>query len=343
MARNEQLIRQHKILQILERRRFGVPLEEIRDCVVEELGLTSLHVRSIRRDLEALQAAGLDVATEETQSGKVWKLRRVDKGLHKLTISASELISLSMGRDLMLPLVGTTFWQGIEGFWNKVRDQLPGGVWEHYQRYRRTMRIMGLPKKSYEKQQGILKTINRSIQEHRRVECEYESLGKPIAKRTLEPYGIAIYQSSIYVVAIEAFKHEDKEPQERLRHWKLDRFTKATALDDWFKPDDEVDLEQHLGQSVGIFSGEKAIPYKFRLSKNASRWVQEDPWHAEQVVEPQEDGSSILMVPAYHAMEVIPRVLTLGNEAEILEPKEGRDSIRELVKQLSATYNPKKP
>ena len=37
--------------------RVGLSLEEIRDELVEELGLTSLHVRSVRRDLEALQAA----------------------------------------------------------------------------------------------------------------------------------------------------------------------------------------------------------------------------------------------------------------------------------------------
>ena len=37
MARNEQLIRQHKILQILERYRFGRTLEELRDDLVEEL------------------------------------------------------------------------------------------------------------------------------------------------------------------------------------------------------------------------------------------------------------------------------------------------------------------
>lgn len=338
MARNEQLIRQHKILQILERRRFGSNLEDIRDSVVEELGLTSLHVRSIRRDLEALQAAGMDIGTEETQTGKVWKLRRVDKGLHKIAVTASELISLSMGRDLMLPLVGTTFWQGIEAFWNKIREQLPSGVWEHYQRYRRTLRVMGLPHKSYEKQQGVLKTVNRAVQEHRILECEYESLGKPPSMRRLEPYGIAIYQSSIYVIAIEVDKHVDREPQERLRHWKLDRFTKATALDEWFKPDEDVDLEQHLGQSVGIFSGEKALLYRIRLTKNASRWLQEDPWHAQQTIEPQTDGSSVLTVPTYHPMEIIPRVLALGAEAEILEPAEGREAIRSLVKELAGKY-----
>ena len=58
MARNEQLIRQHKILQILERVRYGKTLEELRDDLVDELGLVSLHTRSVRRDLEALQAAG---------------------------------------------------------------------------------------------------------------------------------------------------------------------------------------------------------------------------------------------------------------------------------------------
>ncbi len=74
MARNEQLIRQHKILQILEDFRFGRSLEEIRDDLVGDLGLTSLHTRSVRRDLEALQAAGFDVAPHATPRGKVWKL-----------------------------------------------------------------------------------------------------------------------------------------------------------------------------------------------------------------------------------------------------------------------------
>ncbi|MFN9911971.1 MAG: WYL domain-containing protein, partial [Pirellulaceae bacterium] len=113
---------------------------------------------------------------------------------------------------------------------------------------------------------------------------------------------------------------------------------KATALDDWFKPDEEIDLEQHLGQSVGIFSGERAVPYRIRLSRNASRWVQEDPWHAQQTIEPQADGTSILTVPTYHPMEILPRVLSLGVEAEILEPAAGRHEMRTIVKQLEQRY-----
>ncbi|MFN7730762.1 MAG: helix-turn-helix transcriptional regulator [Pirellula sp.] len=343
MARNEQLIRQHKIIQVLERRRYGATLEDLRDTVVDELGLGSLHTRSIRRDIEALQAAGMPIITEDTANGKVWKMSRADTGLHRLTITASELIALSMGRDLMIPLVGTQFWQGIEAFWNKVREQLPPGVWEHYERYRRTLRILGVVPKTYEKQQGMLKTINRAIQEHRRLEVVYEASGSTARERLLEPYGLAIFQSSIYLVAVESGQHMELEPQERLRHWKLDRFQKATALDDWFKPSEEIDLDAHLGRSVGIFSGDRPTIYRIRLNAKAARWVQEEPWHAEQQLESCSDGTSILSVPAYHPLEVIPQVLRLGSAAELLEPESAREILANQIEEMAARYKKEKP
>lgn len=339
MARNEQLIRQHKIIQILERLRFGATLEELRDSVVEELGLTSLHTRSIRRDLEALIGAGMSIVDEESQRGRIWKLSRADKGLQKIAITASELIALSMGRDLMLPLVGTQFWIGIESFWNKIREQLPPGVWEHYERYRKTLYVLGLPTKNYERHQGMLKTINRAIQEHRRLEMEYQVPGRTPSLRTVEPYGVALFQSSIYVVATEEAR--DGAQSDRLRHWKLDRFNSAKALDSWFKPNEAIDVQSHLGQSLGIFSGAESQTYQIRLSVQAARWVQEDPWHAEQRVEEQPDGSVLLSVTAYHDLEIIQRVMRLGSEAEVISPQRCRDAIKATVAELVAIYDNK--
>jgi predicted DNA-binding transcriptional regulator YafY len=344
MARNEQLIRQHRLLQILERRRFGSTLDELTESIVDELGLTSLHPRSIRRDLEALLAAGFDIAAEESPRGKLWRMRREDRGLHRIHASASELIALSMGRDLLLPLVGTPFWHGIESFWNKVREQLPDGVWEHYQRYRRHLHILGVPAKTYEKQQGILRNINRAIQEHRQVEIEYQSVGKPTSRRIIEPYALVIYQSSIYVVATEADREpppEQNPPEpisDRIRHWKLDRFEKAHALDTWFKPDPQVDLDQHLGQSIGIFSGGKLETYRVRLSNAAAGWVKEDPWHPNQTLDLHEDGDWVLTVPAFHPLEILAKVLPLGTEAEVLSPESCRQELATIAQQLASRY-----
>ncbi len=335
MARNEQLIRQHKLLQLLEISRFGRTLPELRDELVADLGLSTLHERTVRRDLEALQAAGFDIQHDNVERGRVYKLGKNSTGVHEIGISATELIALSIGRELLFPLMGTQYWRGIETFWNKIQESVPNGVFDHYARYRKTLHVFGTPSKTYEQHEGMLKTINRAILEHRVVEIEYESTGKPASVRRIEPYGLAVYQSSIYIIAAAP---EVEDPTQRLRNWKLDRFKHATALDEYFKPDPDVDVSAYLGKSIGIFSGESPTLVKIRLDEKAARWVSEDPWHPEQNLESDDDGSAILTVPVSHPREVLPKVLSLGAGAEVLEPKEFRDAVSEAVTQMATHY-----
>lgn len=335
MARNEQLIRQHKLLQLLELSRFGRTLEELRGDLVADLGLTKLHERTVRRDLEALQAAGFDIQSETVQRGRVFKLGQNTTDVHEIGISSTELIALSIGRELLYPLMGTQYWRGIETFWNKVQESVPNGVFDHYARYRAALHVFGTPSKSYERQEGMLKTINRAILEHRVVEIEYQSIGKPASTRMIEPYGLAVYQSSIYVIAAAP---EIENSSERLRNWKLDRFQHATLLDDYFKPDPEIDLSKYLGSSIGIFSGGTPTLVKIRLGKRSAAYVSEDPWHPEQVLDAIDDQHTMLTVPAAHPRELLPKVLSLGADAEVVEPVEFRDTIAEAVREMAGQY-----
>jgi predicted DNA-binding transcriptional regulator YafY len=337
MARNEQLIRQHKILQLLERHRFGRTIDELRDDLVEELGLGSLHKRSVRRDLEALQASGVEVGSHSTQRGVIWKLGQNARGSFKIQASATELIALSLSRDLLYPLAGTPFWQGIESFWNKLREELPEAVWKHYETYRQVLYVRGMPAKSYQKQHGILATLHRAIMEHRVVEIEYESVGKTVQKRRIEPYAVVFYQASLYIIAAACEVPQDGE---RVRHWKLDRFHRATLLDEWFEPPADFDLQQYLGEGMGIFSSSgKAQDYRIAITARGARWVQEDPWHPNQHIEPQIEAGIILTVKAADDLEIFPRVLALGAEAEVLSPASCRKTIAQIVEQLATRYS----
>lgn len=336
MARNEQLIRQHKLLQILERSRFGRTLNEIRGDLVDELGLTSLHTRSVRRDLEALQTAGIDVDSHDTGRGKVWKLGPTFRGTQRITASVTELLALSLGRDLLYPLSGTPFWIGIESFWSKIRESMPEAVWRHYEKLRQILYVRGTPAKTYRKQEGVIKTINRAIQQHRVVRAEYQRPGEPGPRqRKIEPYGVVVHQSSLYIVAAAC---EINDVPERIRQFKLDRFRKAEALDEYFKLPGDFDLHQYLGESIGVFSGGKPKNFRIRISGYAATWVQEDPWHPEQEVEVHQDGSVTLKVRAAHDLEILPRVLALGPEAELLAPKSSRESIIRTIAELSRKY-----
>ena len=335
MARNEQLIRQHKLLQLLECSRFGRTLEELRLDRVADLGLTKLHERTVRRDVDALNGAGFSIESEIVERGKVYKLNQSSAGVHEVGISSSEMIALSIGRDLLYPLVGTQYWRGIETFWNKVQETVPDGVYDHYTRYRKAIHVFGSPSKSYAEHEGMLKTINRAIVEHRIVEIEYEPTGKPVSTRRIEPYGVAVYQSSIYVIAA---KPDTGDVADRLRNWKLDRFHSAVALDEYFKPDTEIDLSEYLGKSIGIFSGDDATMVKIQLGRRAAAWVREDPWHPEQKLEASDDGGALLTVPASHPREVLPKVLSLGADAEVIAPISFREAVADAVSQMSAHY-----
>jgi predicted DNA-binding transcriptional regulator YafY len=331
LARNEQLIRQHKLLQALERARFGSTLMELRDSLVEDLGLTSLHTRTLRRDIEALQSAGIDIVSEDLQRGKVWKLGPNAKHAYTITATATELVALSLGRELLAPLSGTFIGQGINSFWNRVQEEVPDSVWQHYQRCRETLFITGTPSKTYENHQGFLKTLERCVVQHRWCEIEYSSLQHEASTRRIAPRAIVFYNSSLYVIA-----HQDKVDSSP-RHWKLDRISGAEALDEYFSPSDE-DFHNYLESGIGIFANEGTTTYEIRLTSAAAKWVTEEPWHPRQTLEPLADGGALLKVPAHHDMEVIPRVLGFCANAEILQPESCRKAMIELLANMVAMY-----
>ncbi len=337
MARNEQLIRQHKIMQILERVRFGKTIQELHDDVIEELGLPSLHNRTLKRDLEALQAAGFDVDQHDSARGKIWKLGPLAKTTTRISFSSTELIALALGRELMHPLSGTQFGSGIETFWNKVKEEVPATVLSHYEKYRKTFRVQGLPIKSYESKQGIIKTINRGILEHRVLEVVYQSEDKPSKTRKIEPYEVILFRSSLYTIAAA---NEVEDEKSRVRVWKLDRFAKATILDEWFKPPEDLNIDEFFGSSQTIFrSSDDETPYKVKLTSRASVWLTEEPWHPEQTIEKISDTHSVLTVPVSNPRDILPRILGLGADAELLSPEEARRDLKATAEEMVGHYD----
>ena len=343
MARNEQLIRQHKLLHLLEESRYGRTLTELRDELVEALGLSNLSDRTVRRDLEALQAAGFDVDMHESKvagRGSVWKLGPSLRGPNKISASATELLALSMGRNLLLPLKGTPFWQGIESLWHKMKDSLPEAVWKHFDRRRQSVLVRGTPAKSYDRQQGVLATLNRAIQQHRVVRIEYQTLtqNEP-APRDIEPYALVLHQGSLYVVAAAC----DAPAESAIRHWKLDRFHKATPLDRRFRPPADFDAERHFADSLGMFKAGQPQEFRIRFTPRAATWIVEDPWHAQQAIALQADGSVIATIPGAYESEIITRVLALGMEAELLSPESSRRTLAETLRTMAERYDPATP
>jgi predicted DNA-binding transcriptional regulator YafY len=192
-----------------------------------------------------------------------------------------------------------------------------------------------MPAKSYERHHGMIKTLNRAILEHRMVEVVYHGIGKSSRTRKIQPFAIVLFQSSLYIIGAAC---EIADPEHRMRTWKLERFEKVTILDERFKPPDDLELDRFVGNSLGVFLGNKPRDFTIRIAPHAARWVVEDPWHPNQKVKELPDGSIELSVKAVHDLEIIPRVLNLGADAEVISPASAREQMAGIVKRMAKIY-----
>ena len=145
-----------------------------------------------------------------------------------------------------------------------------------------------------------------------------------------------LFRSSLYTIAAA---HEDEDEKTRVRVWKLDRFEKATILDEWFKPPEDLNVDEFFGSTQTIFrSSDDETPYKVKLSSRASVWVTEDPWHPEQTLEQISDEHWVLTFPVSNSRAAIPRIMELGADAELLSPEPARQELIEIAREMIGHY-----
>ena len=123
-----------------------------------------------------------------------------------------------------------------------------------------------------------------------------------------------------------------------MRHWKIDRVERAVALDSWFTLPEDLDLEREMQGQATLFAGNKKESYTILLTDPAAQRLREDPWYPDQHLEQGPDDAWTLRVDASHPLEILPRLLSLGSEAQLLEPKSARDQMRDIVALLHDTY-----
>jgi predicted DNA-binding transcriptional regulator YafY len=180
-----------------------------------------------------------------------------------------------------------------------------------------------------------LATINRAIQQHRVLAIRYQTASDDEAKpRKIEPYATVLYRGSLYVVATAVGDSSARPP----RHWKLDRFLSAEALDQRFKPTRGFDAAQHFQHSLGVFQGQSTVTARIHFEARSALWIRENPWSERQEIEALPNGGLVLTVFDAYETELMPRILALGDSATVLEPESLRIQIIEALESTRKRY-----
>ena len=325
MPHESPLTRQWILLRTLSARRYGATVKEL----AEEL---EVGLKTIRRDLTALQAAGLPV--EETVLSRGLKRWGIDpeRWQPSLGFAFDEAIALYIARRLLEPLAGTPFWSAAQSALKKTRSTLSDAALAYIDRFGETFHRTRFGESDYASKAAIVEQLNLGIDDHCEVFLTYQSLrSTEPTTYPVHPYGLTFHRGSLYLIGF-APDHD------QIRHWKLDRMEKAEVTQVRFNRPPDFDLEEHFKSSFGVYEGGGDVCVKVWFSAEVARYVTESMWHPSQALTPQKDGNLLAEFRLDGTREIKSWVLSFGRHAEVLGPEELRLEMREEFAEMAALY-----
>lgn len=326
MGRNNQLVRQWKLLRALGSNHFGLTLEEM----AADFEVTTM---TVRRDLKGLQEAGFPIFADTLDDGtKRW---RVDAQVFKVPnalLTLDEALALYLSQQLLKPLAGTQVGEGIHQCIDKVQGLFKKSALDYFRRLAEVLYVHLPQMTDYSGKQKVIEVCIVAIEDERPLEICYRSGGGPCKTYRLHPYGLVFFHNSLYLIA-----HLPKARQ--LRTFKVDRIEEAEIKDGEFTRPADFDLSELYENSFGIFHSDKVIPVKARLLPQAANAVLEKKWHPSQKVEKHADGSVTATWHLGDTVEFKSWILSFGPYAEVLSPKELRDEIRDDLRTAAGRYD----
>ncbi|MCL4459035.1 MAG: WYL domain-containing protein [Chloroflexi bacterium] len=179
----------------------------------------------------------------------------------------------------------------------------------------------------------VLETLAIAWATRRRVKILYQSArSQNVHEQVVSPYFL---QPSAAGYATYLIGYADFF--DAVRTFKVERILAAELLEDTYDLPPDFDLDRCLSSAWGIIWGEET-EVKLRFAPSAVRRLKECVWHPSQVLEEQADGGCLLTLRVASTLEITPWVLGWGDQVEVLEPKDFRESIRETAQRMAAQY-----
>jgi predicted DNA-binding transcriptional regulator YafY len=307
MPRSAEVIRQWTILRDLEAsRRLTI------DDLARRTGVTT---RTIRRDLEALQAAGFPLFDEVHDGKKFWTLeQRAFRRLDDTGFTLAELSALYFSRTLVECLAATPFQRDVRSAFDKLAAALTPGMRQFLDRLPLVMQAKAEPGAATAPSPRHGATVAQLLDatlHHRRLTMRYRSLSSGREKDyVVEPYRLVFAQGGLYLVA---FVPEYKE----FRTFAVERLLSLSVSEERFEP---VEREQEaFAHSLGVHEGPPErieIAFEPRIVP----YVKERTWHASQQIRNEDNGSIVLTLNVCNDFALRSWILGFGPLARVVSP-----------------------
>ncbi|MGE0681646.1 MAG: helix-turn-helix transcriptional regulator [Candidatus Binatia bacterium] len=322
MARNDQVTRQWFLLRKLESAK-GATLQELAEALPEDY---PRHPRTIRRDLEALEAR-FPLVSDRIGKHVRWRLMDGYQRIPPLSFSPTELMALVFSRNLLKPLDGTEIKASLDSVLNKATAALPPEG-EAYVRHMQSSFSVGLgPHKTYRQHQQTIEQLTRAIVQMRTIQMRYYSASRDrVDRREVDPYRLWYTDGALYLIG---YCHRRQEA----RIFAVDRIRSLTLTNHPWQLPLGFDVDAYVHDALVVMRG-KPIDVTLRFDRATTAWAKDRQWHASQQVSIGEDGCMTMTLRIADTRELEGWILHFGSGVQVLHPESLRERVREEARKI---------
>ncbi len=287
--------------------------------------------RTIKRYISYMrQELGMDIIWEPTSHSyyceKPWEY------IPLMRVSGEEALSLALASKTFAAWQGTALGKALDSILAKVGQAIGGSVSVPVSEIQS---FLSTPAVGHEgdREHTWFAPLLEAIRLKRELKICYK---KPTAKRSerriLWPLHLAYLDHHWALVFWDKSK---KQPRKFL----LNRIESIERTGGKFVDPKGFDIEDYLKNSFGLYTGEEVFGIKIQFDEVAAAFLRERKWHPSQAIEEQTKGGLIASFQVNHLMDIQRWVLSWGGHAEVLEPKDLRESIKTELSNLNKIYS----
>jgi predicted DNA-binding transcriptional regulator YafY len=287
----------------------------------ELAGMFEVSVRTILRDVEAINIAGIPIVTYQGANGGIGIAEgyRLDKSV--LTEDdMSTIISTLSG------IAGTMPDSRNEVLMEKLRNTIPSSQLEALNTKVKQLVIDFSPWNTNVLIKINVASIKKAIENHKEVEFVYIDSSGVRTSRCVEPYSLLLKAQKWYLYAWCSTRQD-------FRLFKLSRVSGLKVADRIYQPR-ELSMEQ-LSFDEPWKSSENMISLELVFEKEMESIVVE--WFGEEI-EKQEDGKLLakMLIPENNWLYGF--ILSFGGGVEVINPPHIRKILADIAKDIYAKY-----